>query len=345
MTFDNTQAHAADELSLTELDLYHLIMDYRATKGLAPIPLSENLTTTAGRHAADSLYNIWEAGLTLPEGANLHSWSDAFYYSDHRSPEVIWEAPSRIGTDYPGYGFEISAAGYGDIASALTGWQGSTGHDQVIVNEGVWASQTWNAIGIGVEFDASVGTYGGRIYHVWFGREADPDGAGTIAGGAEADTVKGTAFDDVIRGAAGADTLTGEGGNDRLRGDAGDDTLGGGQGRDKLDGGTGRDVLSGHGGRDRIDGGKGNDILKGGGKSDLFVFDDANWGRDKIRDYNGDRVKISAPGEAADLVELAAAITDRNGSAVYDHGGDGKNVIVFQGVTEAELNFALFDLG
>ncbi len=345
MTFDNAQPHAADALSLTELDLYHLIMDYRASKGLAPIPLSENLTTTAGRHAADTLYNIWEAGVSLPEGANLHSWSDAFYYGDHRAPEVMWEAPDRIGTDYPGYGFEISAAGYGDIASALSGWQGSNGHDQVIVNEGIWASQTWNSIGIGVEFDSSVGTYGGRVFHVWFGREVDPDGAGTVAGTVGDDTIDGTAFDDVIRGAAGGDTLVGGKGNDRLRGDAGEDTLVGGLGRDKLDGGAGRDVLAGNGGRDRIDGGKGNDVLKGGSKSDLFVFDDANFGRDKIKDSNGDRIKISAPGEAANEIELAAAITDRNGNAVYDHGGDGKNVIVFQGVTEAQLDLALFDLG
>ena len=68
MTFVNTQPHAADALSLVELDLYHLIMDYRAEMGLEPIPLSLALTTTAGRHAADTAYNIWQAGLVLPTG-------------------------------------------------------------------------------------------------------------------------------------------------------------------------------------------------------------------------------------------------------------------------------------
>ena len=33
-----------------------------------------------------------------PEGANLHSWSDAPYYSDHSQAQVMWDAPERIGT-------------------------------------------------------------------------------------------------------------------------------------------------------------------------------------------------------------------------------------------------------
>ena len=114
-----------DSLSAEELALYHLIMDYRADNGLGVIPLSYGGTVTAGRHALDSYENIYRAGLELPPGANLHSWSDAPYYADHSQPEVMWTAPQRLSTSYTGYGFEISASGYGSIEAALAGWQNS----------------------------------------------------------------------------------------------------------------------------------------------------------------------------------------------------------------------------
>jgi len=90
-----------DNLNSAELELYHLIMQYRAQNGLDAIPLSNALTVTAGRHALDTRANIWEAELQLPEGANLHSWSDAPYFSDHRDPDVMWSAPERLGTGVP----------------------------------------------------------------------------------------------------------------------------------------------------------------------------------------------------------------------------------------------------
>ncbi len=57
--------NAQDRLTLGELDLYHRIMAYRAEEGLDAIPLSAALTTTAGRHVADTRDNIWGGdGLT-----------------------------------------------------------------------------------------------------------------------------------------------------------------------------------------------------------------------------------------------------------------------------------------
>lgn len=168
-----------DGLSQVEFDLYKLLMQYRADNGLPSIPLSSSLTTLAGRHATDTYSNIWQAGLSLPQGANLHSWSDAAYFADHRTPSVMWEAPQRLGTPYPGNGFEISAAGYTDIEAALDGWKGSAGHNNVILNKDIWTDADWGAIGVGVHqtesYDFSL-PYGGMVYHVWFGREADPAG-------------------------------------------------------------------------------------------------------------------------------------------------------------------------
>src|SRR4051812_3206736 len=108
MTVNIYAPTAQDTLSLAELDLYHRIMVYRASVGLGALPLSKALTTTAGRHVVDARENIWGAHLALPPGTNLHSWSDAPYYEDGRAPEVIWEAPERLGTGYPSSGFEIA---------------------------------------------------------------------------------------------------------------------------------------------------------------------------------------------------------------------------------------------
>ena len=310
MTVDIYAPTSQDMLSLEELQLYQLIMDYRTKNGLSEIPLSGDLTLVAGRHSLDTTENIWAAGLNLPEGANLHSWSDVFYYGDHRNAEVMWETPERLGTDYPGYGFEISGAGYSGIEAALVGWQTSPGHDAVILNQGIWADTEWNAIGVGVETDGSTGsTFGGRIYHVWFGREVDTktpqilgtdagelitgtdfidrllagggddtvmagDGADTINGGDGADVLYGgvTAEDlrDVIFGGAGNDGIEGGYGNDALRGDSGDDTIGGGFGADTVIGGDGDDRLSGGAFGDLLFGSDGDDFMNGGFGSDLL---------------------------------------------------------------------------
>jgi Ca2+-binding RTX toxin-like protein len=145
----------------------------------------------------------------------------------------MWDAPERIGTGYTGNGYEISAAGYGSIASALQGWQGSAGHNAVIAQTGAWANPPFLAIGIGVESSPGAGPYGGRIYHVWFGHQADPTGVPDILGSAEGDSVRATAF---------ADRIFGLGGNDTLQGEAGADLLNGGLGVDSLVGGAGNDV-------------------------------------------------------------------------------------------------------
>lgn len=313
MTLDIYAPTRQDNLSLPELDLYHLIMEYRAQNGLPAIPLSSDLTLVAGRHTLDTKENLWEAGVILPEGASLHSWSDGFYYEDHRAPEVMWDRPTLLGTDYPGNGYEIRAVGQSWIEEALEGWKNSPGHNAVILNQGIWANAEWNAIGIGVESDGSTGgggfgNYGGRIYDVWFGREADNNaprtigtdagemirgtgfsdrilaqgGNDTVTGGDGADTINGGAGDDVIyggetaddlrdfiMGGAGDDYIAGGYGNDELRGDAGNDTIVGGFGADTIIGGTGNDHLSGGAFGDVIFGGAGDDFINGGFGSDL----------------------------------------------------------------------------
>jgi Ca2+-binding RTX toxin-like protein len=226
MTVDIYTTTAGDSLSQVELDLYHLIMDYRAENGLASIALSESLTVTAGRHAIDTTANIWDESIELPDGANLHSWSDDYYYSDHSSPETMWYAPSRLGTAYTSPGFEISAAGYASVEAALEGWKGSSGHDDVILNNSIWTDMEWTSIGIGVEIGSGENdNYGGLVYHVWFGADVDPAGAPVIYAGSADDEVIGTDFVDEIYGEAGDDTIDGGTGADLLVGGDGSDWI------------------------------------------------------------------------------------------------------------------------
>ena len=245
-----------DTATLEELRLYHEITAYRAEQGLDPLPLSKALTATAGRHVLDTRENIWREELDLPDGATLHSWSDAFYFADHRDPTVMWEAPARLGTGYRGTGYEISAAGPSGIGAALRAWQGSPGHDAILAGRGGWEGVAMQAIGIGVETSPGPGPYeGGTIFHVWFGDAADPEPP-AIVGSGDGERVRGTAFADRVFARGGDDLLLGHRGADRLAAGPGDDLLVGGPGRDRLIGGEGADTFvfaaAGHAKRDRL---------------------------------------------------------------------------------------------
>jgi RTX calcium-binding nonapeptide repeat (4 copies) len=293
-----------DTLTLEELRLYHKITDYRAERGLDPLPLSKALTATAGRHVLDTRENIWREEVELPDGATLHSWSDATYYDDHRDPEVMWEAPARLGTGYRGSGYEISAAGQPDIGAALHAWQGSPGHDAILAARDGWADVEMRAIGIGVETSPGPGPYaGGTIYHVWFGDAADGDPPPIV----------GTGADDRVRGTGFADRVFARGGDDRVIGGRGGDTLKGGAGGDRLAGGAGRDRLSGDAG------------------ADTFVFASAGHaGRDRIVDFapGVDRVDLAGidadPSRRGHQALEAGDLERGKGFAAADLDGDGR---------------------
>ena len=123
-------------------------------------------------------------------------------------------------------------------------------------------------------------------------------------GSEKAQTINGTAGDDLIRGYAGNDTINAGAGddlvyggadNDTLRGDAGNDWLYGGQGADTLYGGAGNDVLSG---------GASNDVLYGGAGADVFKWSLGDQGStsapavDVVKDFS------PSQGDALDLRDL-----------------------------------------
>jgi hypothetical protein len=354
MTIDIRTAQPGDALSWLEHDLYELLMEYRASEGLDPIPLSKALTATAGRHAADTMYNIWDAGVRLPAGANLHSWSDAAYYADHRYPERVWDAPARIGIEYPSAGYEISAAGYRTIEAALDGWKGSPGHNGVILNLGPWSDVEFKAIGVGIEIDADVSSpYGGpeygvpsTIFHVWFGESEDParfhqrpdpilegadgrtidpvagerepggGGPRSAAGTGGDDDLVGDEEADTIEGGPGADRITGLSGADHLSGGSGDDRIWGGHGSDRIDGGSGDDDLEGGRGRDTISAGSGDDRVLGQQSADTILGMSGN--------------DLIEAGSGADVVEAGSGDDRVLGGSGGDRieGGSGGDRIV-----------------
>jgi hypothetical protein len=167
-----------------EAELLRLVNDYRADNSLSPIPWSKSLSEVGQWH-------VWDLVTNEPVGGscNAHSWSDygetapdvywtaVCYTSDHANASGMWDKPSEItGNVYWKSGFEIAAWSSGSHISpavALEVWQDSSPHNDVILNQGIWATNThnpWAAMGVGMLDNYAV---------VWFGDLTDP--AGTIA--------------------------------------------------------------------------------------------------------------------------------------------------------------------
>ncbi|AFY83230.1 CAP domain-containing protein [Oscillatoria acuminata] len=158
-----------DNLQPEEVKLYNLVNQYRAENGLPPIRASKALTLVANRRVLDLAENI---------GQVTHDWSDASFSGN---PEVMWNAPQRLNTGYPGRGYE-NVAGFSGFdgpnmtaEKALDIWKNSTaGHRQVILNQpgpnADWSQRPWNALGVGIYKGYAV---------LWFGEEVDPTGEPT----------------------------------------------------------------------------------------------------------------------------------------------------------------------
>ncbi len=155
-------------LSEEEKALYDLMMAYRESKGLEPIPLSAKLTLVAQTHARDLADNY---KFDPNNKCNPHSWSSkgkwssCCYTNDHKKAECMWNKPSEI-AGYEGPGYEIayySSAG-ATAVEGLEGWKRSPAHNPLIINEGIWSKATWRAIGIGFYKEYGI---------VWFGETDD----------------------------------------------------------------------------------------------------------------------------------------------------------------------------
>lgn len=159
----------AQTISSEEMKLYNMLMEYRRSIGLPPIPLSNSLTHVAQWHSYDLVVNKPNsfANCNLHSWSSNEKWSSCCYTSDHAQANCMWNKPSEI-TNYKGKGYEIAHGGSnGFIAtaeSAFNGWRNSEGHNAVITNSANW-NPPWRAIGISIREGYAL---------VWFGREDDP---------------------------------------------------------------------------------------------------------------------------------------------------------------------------
>lgn len=165
-------------LTEKEQQLAKLLNEYRESKGLKALPISKSLTEVARAHVKDSNAYSPENGVDeRGVKCNLHSWSangkwsSVCYTSDHEYASNMWDKPREL-TDYKGDGFEISVGYSSSVTNvqitpeqALKSWQGSQGHNDVIIGKGYWLNLTT----MGVAID-------GKYAHVWFGTVQDPSG-------------------------------------------------------------------------------------------------------------------------------------------------------------------------
>ncbi|SEA63379.1 calcium-binding protein [Rubrimonas cliftonensis] len=137
---------------------------------------------------------------------------------------------------------------------------------------------------LGADDDIALGGSGDDTIEGGDGNDTIKSGAGddSIEGGAGNDVILSGDGDDTILGGAGNDTIKPGRGNDVMDGGAGDDILVGFRGDEVLVGGAGNDTLLGNLDDDTITGGAGDDRLQGGPGFDVFVFDTAEWGDDRI---------------------------------------------------------------
>ncbi|CAF1261507.1 unnamed protein product [Didymodactylos carnosus] len=155
-----------------EKEIFTLINAHRQRYGLSLLQPSVNLAHVAYTHAIDIIDNSPDVN-----GGNMHSWSNkgkwkpVTYTSDHRYAHLMWSKPSEI-SNYKFNGFEISF-GYAqnvrktmtvDPTVAVNSWKNSPGHNDVMIQQGSFASTPMKAMGVGV--------YKGYAC-VWFGQQLD----------------------------------------------------------------------------------------------------------------------------------------------------------------------------
>ena len=147
-----------DDLDALEIELAKQINDYRLRNGLPAIALSPALSLVANRHVRDLAMNI---------GKLTHDWSNCAMTDSN----CMWKAPQRLGTSYPGNGFENAYGGPkgspASPAAIFESWKegGNGPHNDVILNRQVWSNVHWRALGIGI--------YDG-FAAMWVGSKTDP---------------------------------------------------------------------------------------------------------------------------------------------------------------------------
>lgn len=162
-------------LSPEEAELVRITNEYRVANGKPALPVSKWLATTAQYHGWDMVTNNAIGG-----SCGIHSWSnnpplfgpfwEGVCYTFNSPGTQMWNKPRQISNNvYTGNGFEVAAVSGGqmDAITALSSWQFSASHREVILQQGVWAGVSFQGLGVGI-----VGNYG----TMWFGDGANAGG-------------------------------------------------------------------------------------------------------------------------------------------------------------------------
>lgn len=146
------------------IELTKQINDYRASLKLPRLPTSPGLTKVAQAHVRDLNNNPPATGCSLHSWSAKGTWTSCCYDGSKASARCMWSKPKEI-AKYPSNGYEIAAMNPAGMTaeSALSQWQNSKPHHEVMINRGIW-TQAWGAIGVGIDGDYSV---------AWFGYDVD----------------------------------------------------------------------------------------------------------------------------------------------------------------------------
>ncbi|SDH39923.1 calcium-binding protein [Pseudomonas panipatensis] len=167
-------------------------------------------------------------------------------------------------------------------------------------------------------------------YNGWFGRDKGYSAA-----------QEGSRGNDLLHGSQGNDRIVGLSGDDILHGNGGNDLLHGGAGNDRLLGGTGNDQLYGGAGDDWLQGGVGNDLLSGGVGSDRFVFDQLDFGQDRISDFNLHQNGVDTLVFSRNLFaskEAVVAAASQQGNDTLIRVGDSSLILAGLEATQLQMN-------
>ncbi|CAF0758619.1 unnamed protein product [Adineta steineri] len=159
-------------MDATEKEIFMLINKHRQHHGLPSLEPSVNLAYVAHTHAVDIIENNPDVA-----GGNMHSWSNkgkwkaVRYTPDHRQGQLMWSKPTEI-SNYKFNGFEISFGHLHPLrktssvtpTEAVNSWKSSSGHNAVMIQQGIWQHPPMKAMGVGV--------YKGYAC-TWFGQEKD----------------------------------------------------------------------------------------------------------------------------------------------------------------------------
>ncbi|MEX0369821.1 MAG: calcium-binding protein, partial [Tateyamaria sp.] len=164
----------------------------------------------------------------------------------------------------------------GEILAVVTGAAGALSAADIGILQPEDSSTTPEITGTD-DADTLSGTAADELINGLGGNDLLEGGAGDdeIIGGDGSDIIQGQAGFDRITGNADNDFLQGRGGDDTLSGNAGEDWVNGNDGNDSVRGGTSADTVIGGDGEDTVVGGEGADLLFGGELTEGPLFNGA----------------------------------------------------------------------